>query len=155
MYSTSVYLAGPIQDQNKQDALEWRLLVQRQLEFFGIGSINPLRNEPTPPHTLTYDVDPHGLFTSPRAIDAKNMYDVKSCDLMLAYLPEHAEPVGTLIEIGLGRAYHKPIVAVTIKPRYLKCPLLQGSCGWIVPDFDTAIGVIQGLLCNVEYGEEV
>jgi nucleoside 2-deoxyribosyltransferase len=141
----TVYLAGPIRDQTVASANDWRSAVASALLRHGIKGISPLRCEPPGIEGIyagTYD-DPK--FGTLKAIASKNVYDTKACDLALIYLPD-ASSVGTIIELALAYAYHKPVVLVTTDERLLTHPLVRQCAGWCLPSLDDAVELIVGLL---------
>src|ERR1700675_5082727 len=101
-----VYLAGPIAGRSKNEANNWRYRVAHLLINHGIVAISPLRCEPIN-NAGIYDIplahygqiqDPR--FGSSRAIGNKNRFDIKSTDMLLAYMPEEFPlSLGTLGEI--------------------------------------------------------
>jgi nucleoside 2-deoxyribosyltransferase len=151
----TVYLAGPIAGLTETEAKTWRSGVQEQLMEANIMGISPLRCEPA--IDGYYDVpcgeqlnDP--CFGAPRAIASKNEFDVRSCDMILAYFPSYSgkndEPVsvGTLIELAWGHALEKPVVLVT-NDEYLKLhPLVQHCVGWSLDTLEQAVEVLIGVL---------
>jgi nucleoside 2-deoxyribosyltransferase len=107
----TVYLAGPILGLTVAEANDWRDDVASRLWSYGIVGISPLRCEPpgiSGTYAGTYD-DPK--FGTLKAIASKNVFDTKACDLTLCYIPNRPEPsVGTIIELALAYAYHKPVI---------------------------------------------
>ena len=75
--------------------------------------------------------------------------------MILVYLPkemnERRPSWGTSIEIGWASAHDKPIVLVTDDANLATHPLVRESVGWIVPDLDTGIQVVNSVL--TVYGE--
>ena len=115
-----VYLAGPVLGMTESMANDWRRKVADKLRPHGIIGISPLRCEPI--HGPTYEAGyPDERFGTARAIMAKNMFDVKTCDMVLAYIPhpfqgEH-HSWGTMQELAWGRAFDKPVILVSDDPR--------------------------------------
>jgi nucleoside 2-deoxyribosyltransferase len=136
-----IYLAGPITGCNKTEANDWRHGVQINLPP-GLVGISPLRCEPRveTKYKLFYDSD---IFGSPAAIASKNYFDVCNCDLVLAYLPKFS--LGTIIEIGWAKGLRKPVVVVSEEEGIYNHPLITQSAGWVVPDMEKALDVIEGL----------
>lgn len=139
----TVYLAGPITGQTTAQANDWRTSLCKKLDDIGIRGISPLRCEPKTDgvYKLFYD---DICFGTPKAIAGKNFYDVKNCDLTLAYLPQIS--VGTIIEIGWATSLQKPIVVVSDLDGIKNHPLIQECTNWIVPDFEHAYAIISGLM---------
>jgi hypothetical protein len=84
----SLYLIGPIYGCSKGEANDWRGWVAEQLP--GVNCISPLRCEPLVGQTydLHYE-DP--CFGQPKSILAKNFFDLRQCDMALAYFPKPSE----------------------------------------------------------------
>jgi len=138
-----VYLAGPITDTTVEEANEWRKRIRHSLSTRGIIGISPLRCEPQEGnvYALTYE---DIKFGTRDAIATKNCFDVDNCDMVLTYLPTLSP--GTLLEMGYAFSQSKPNVVVTTLPGLVNHPLVQHMSGWIVPDFDHAIDIIEGML---------
>jgi nucleoside 2-deoxyribosyltransferase len=144
-----VYLAGPIAGCDQEEAKDWRADVTFRLPP-GIVAINPLRSEPTPeagPYKLTYQCHKFG---TAGAIAAKNRYDVKKCDLILAHLPrdinERRPSYGTIFEIAWAVEMQKPIIVWTDDEYIREHPLVKFYVPWFVDNMDDAIDIISGLL---------
>lgn len=146
----TVYLAGPIKDCTKSQANDWRRETADALASFGLVGISPLRCEPLigPRYTANYSDPKFGL---PHAIKAKNSYDVRSCDITLAYLPKLMDGVphqsyGTIIELAWAHAYGKLVVLVTTDPEVREHPVINASSDWVLDDLEEAIEVCAGIL---------
>lgn len=154
----TVYLAGPIFGCDKGEANDWRDYVIDQLIEHCIVGISPLRCE-----ELVGDrygvtgVDP--LFGSDEAIATKNLYDVMTCDMTLAYMPkaiiERKQSWGTAIELGWAKMARKPAVLVSDEPGLLVHPVIKSCVGWRVKTLDEGIAVVAGLLRDYAIGEIV
>lgn len=86
-----IYLAGPIFQCTEGEAKDWRAYVESALAPHGIVTVSPLRCEPLVGER--YDTayqDP--CFGQPKSILAKNMLDLKRCDMTLAFFPPVTEP---------------------------------------------------------------
>lgn len=156
-----VYLAGPILHCTEFEANDWRGRVDRVLRRQTDGlirGISPLRCEPI--HGETYVANyPDEKFGSSRAIMNKNMFDVKNCDMVLAYLPKppdgRQQSWGTLMEIGWARAFDKPVVLVTDDPKVVEHPVLNACAGWVLPHLDDGLDVVVGILSGYVGGKNV
>lgn len=142
----TVYLAGPITGCDRDEANDWRLYVSLALAPALIQGISPLRCEPLigeryRPHYA----DPK--FGRANAIASKNVFDVKACDMMLAYLPQQDWPsVGTIWELGIAVGERKPTIVVCQCPRLAEHPVIQAASNWLLDDLDDAVEVILGVL---------
>lgn len=147
----SVYLAGPILGKTVAEANDWRAAMSLKLARFNILGISPLRCEPPGINGVyegSYD-DPK--FGHMRAIASKNLFDVRNCDVTLAYLPlsqrlSHQPSIGTLIELAYAHALGKSTILVTDDPTLLQHPLVQMCAGWVLPDLESAVELLKGLL---------
>lgn len=148
--SKLVYLAGPILGCTEGEAKNWRKWVADQLEPLGITCISPLRCEPlidAPKYGLVY-ADPS--FGTKQAIAAKNLYDVRRCDLTLAWLPLPPEgrrqSYGTIVEFGVAFEAKKAIILVSDDPNVAGHPLLGGIAGWTLDSLTEAVRCISGIM---------
>ena len=136
-----VYLAGPIAGLTDEQARDWRNDVSDRLKQHGITGISPLRCE-KPANGKTFDDGPQLDPNFAREILAKNSYDVKACDVTLAYLPKPPEGKrhswGTMWEVGATRILGKPVFIVTNDPVLEKHPLFGGVSDWVYSDMNKA-----------------
>jgi nucleoside 2-deoxyribosyltransferase len=161
-----VYLAGPILGQTEGQANNWRERVADKLKDHGIVGISPLRCEPI--HGPVYGTGyPDEKFGSPRAILSKNMFDVKRCDMTLAYLPKPVVDIsrwpydqphhswGTMQELAWARAFDRPAILVTNDTSIRDHPVLNASAGWVLETLDEATEVLIGILGGYTGGKNV
>jgi nucleoside 2-deoxyribosyltransferase len=153
-----VYLAGPVLGMNDKQANDWRQYVAGYLSGSGITGISPLRCEPI--HGPTYEAGyPDERFGTSRAIMNKNLYDVKSCDMILAYIPKPPEGQhhswGTMQEYAWAFALGKPAILVTDDPEIVNHPVINGQAGWVLDNLDDAIDVLVGILGGYTGGKNV
>lgn len=145
----SVYLAGPIAGCDQAEANDWRHTVQAKLRSHGINGISPLRCEPLigDRYMLNY-ADPK--FGTARAIGSKNIFDVRHCDMTLAYLPreinERRLSYGTIIELAWAHMIGKPTILVTDDPAVREHPVVNVCAGWLLGTLDEAAEVLVGVL---------
>ncbi len=151
----TVYLAGPIAGCDKAEANDWRHDVSRQLAEAGIVGISPLRCEPLigARSTLQY-ADPK--FGTARAIGSKNIFDVRHCDMTLAYLPreinDRRPSYGTICELAWAHMIGKPTILVTDCPVLLNHPVISACSGWLLNTLDEGVEVIIGILADYAKG---
>jgi hypothetical protein len=87
MSDVFVYLGGPVTGHTAEDVYDWRKYVHKRLVKHNIIAISPVRCEPIRQgHYNIENQDPR--FGTPRAISAKNKFDVRRCTMMIAYLPK-------------------------------------------------------------------
>ena len=175
MSRRTVYLAGPITDCTDKEANDWRATASSRLADFGITGISPLRCEPI--HGERYGADnPDPRFGVPRAIASKNVFDVRSCDMMLAYFPpeekvgelwwdadKHGFPdyaykwpsVGTIWEIGLAQMASKPTIVVCENKILARHPVIQASSSWLLDTLDEGLDVAIGVLQDYAEGNAI
>lgn len=145
----TVYLAGPIYGCTQSEARDWRADVSAQLAKHFIKSISPLRCEPLigDRYELTY-LDPR--FGTAKAIASKNEFDVRTCDLTLAYLPaslcKDKPSFGTVAEMAWAHILGKRVLLVSDHKPYIDHPVIQACASWILPTLDDAIDTIVGVL---------
>jgi nucleoside 2-deoxyribosyltransferase len=156
-----VYLAGPILGHNKSEANDWRTFVNDAFSSSGLYSltgISPLRCEPLVGEVYAANY-PDPKFGTARAIASKNMFDVRSCDMVLAYMPKptngRPHSVGTILEIGWASILCKPVVLVTDDPFLVEHPVMNASVGWVLPTLEDGIDVCTGLLGGYVGGKNV
>jgi nucleoside 2-deoxyribosyltransferase len=147
---SKVYLAGAIAGLTEGEAKDWRNYFCDLLRPHGIVGISPLRCEPPGAdgtYKLNYD-DPR--FGTARAIRGKNLFDVKQCDITLAYLPKPAEgkraSYGSMWEVGAAAALGKPTIIVSDDPNVMRHPLFGGTCDWPLDTLEQAAEVCIGIL---------
>lgn len=141
----SVYLAGPVGGCSVEEANSWRDYVAEKLEDHGIVGISPLRCEPS--IDGEYKADGYHAdkkFGTIQAIGAKNEFDVRNCNMILAYFPSTS--FGTMVEVGMGKALHTPVVVVTDLPQVAKHPVIQYCASWSLDNLDDGLDVVIGVL---------
>lgn len=167
----TLYLAGPIQDCTNEEANDWRKEVGNELEPHNIIGVSPLRCEPLvgKRYSAQY-ADPR--FGTPRAIRSKNFFDVKNCNLTLAYFPLQKglwvspdyinkpptfrmPSLGTICEVSWAFALGKPPIIVTIDDRIRKHPVIDGQAGWLVDTLEEGIEIAVGILAGYHGGKNI
>ena len=129
---TKVYLAGPMEGCSDDEMLVWRRAATLSFNE-GIKAISPVRID--------------SKFTT--AIITQNQYDVKECDVTLAYLPKSISDrrcsYGTICEIAWAHAQNKPVVIVSDDPYVHDHPVIQ-EIGVHFDELNTAVEYINQLL---------
>jgi len=153
-----VYLAGPILGQTESEANDWWRNVASELATYGIVGISPLRCEPIRGSTYgLYDPDPR--FGTARSIMHKNMYDVQTCDAVLAYIPYPTgaghHSWGTMVELSWAKAFNKLTILVSMDPSVREHPVLAGQAGWVLGNLSEAVDVLEGILGGYTGGRNV
>ena len=155
----TVYLAGPIGGLTESEAKDWRTYVDERLadETYEIQGVSPLRCEPAIKGKYDTTADQQGdpRFGTAKAIYAKNMYDVRNCDMTLAYVPKPKNGEryswGTMCELVLAHQLGKGTILVTDDPAVVGHPLLYENTGWIVDNFEDAVDIVIGVLGGYTY----
>ena len=142
----TVYLAGPIAGCTEGEAKDWRAKVNAKLADHNIMGISPLRCEPATDGRYDISTVQGGdkRFGTAQAIGSKNEFDARTCDMILVYLP--SKSVGTIIELGWGKALNKPVIVVTTDPYLSQHPVIQHCSSWSLCNLDDAVDVIIGVL---------
>lgn len=94
-----IYLAGPIDAIDKEEACSWREQVQ---DKFGSGTLLY-----SPAHAF---INAH--FVNARAIEFVNRLVIQHCDGVLANLAGEGRAFGTIREIEFARLHGKPVAVV-------------------------------------------
>lgn len=152
-----VYLAGPILGCTGPEANDWRKAVASRLKDHDIIGISPLRCEPLVGERYSANY-PDPRFGTPRAIAAKNRFDVQNCDITLAYLPEvmfNNISLGTVGEIFWADQAGKQVVLVSDHPKIVGHPVIDAAVDWKLTTMDEAIDVIVGVLGGYTGGKNV
>ncbi len=152
-----VYLAGPILGCTGPEANDWRTSVDAKLKDHGIVGISPLRCEPLIGERYS-EGTPDPRFGMARAIAAKNKFDVQSCDITLAYLPNEMGynlSIGTLGEIFWADMAGKQVILVSDHPKVNAHPVLDAAVDWKLTTLDEAVDVILGVLGGYTGGKNV
>ena len=151
----TVYLAGPIMGCTVEEANDWRIDFAEQLAFNGIRGVSPLRCEPLigERYSMHY---PDPKFGTARVIGAKNMFDVRQCDMTLAYVPKpepgRVHSLGTISELAWAAILGKPTLLVSDDPFILEHSVLSACSGWVLTNLDDALEVIIGVLGGYTIG---
>lgn len=158
MTRPTVYLAGPIFGCDKTEANDWRFYVANKLSAKNILGVSPLRCEPLVGQRYSHGTqDPK--FGTARAIASKNMFDVRNCDITLAYLPTpldgRHQSYGTICELAWASMIAKPTILVSDDPSVLNHPVVNACAGWVLTDLDEALEVMIGILGGYNGGKNV
>lgn len=146
----TVYLAGPIAGCTEGEAKDWRQYIDGKFAA-GIYGVSPLRCEPCYAERYDMDTQKHDhRFGSQRAVAGKNEFDVRNCDIVLAYLPaelnERRPSYGTVIEIAWARMLGKQVILVTDDEALRKHPLVDHCANWVLDSLEDAADVINGVM---------
>lgn len=141
----TVYLAGPIAGCAEDEAKNWRTEAANFLIQFKIKGVTPLRNEPAKNGQYVTAAASSSLSDFERkGIPAKNLFDVRMCDMILVYLPKFS--YGTVLEIGWGYALNKSIVMVTEDEGAWNHPCMHECVGWKHKTLDEGLATVVQIL---------
>jgi nucleoside 2-deoxyribosyltransferase len=108
----TVYLAGPIEGCTDEEIFIWRNEA-KDLLFDGVRGISPTRME----------------LLDPSAVITQNYMDIKTCDVVLAYLPKCISDrrcsYGTICEVAWAYSHQTPVVIVSDDPYIHEHPVLK------------------------------
>lgn len=182
MSEAFVYLGGPVTGHTDSSVRDWRKYVSDKLVRHCITAISPVRCEPIrKDHYNIEGADPR--FGTPRAISAKNKFDVKRCTMMIAYLPKmpgfdmdeelsqmlmptfggllptghYSLPTsyGTLIEAAWADMNGKQVILVSDDPYVLTHPVVDAIAPWKLDTLDDACETVIGILSAYVGGKNV
>ena len=152
-----VYLAGPILGCTAGEANDWRRYVDDRIRDHNIIGISPLRCEPLIGERYTAQYADN-RFGTPRAIAAKNKFDVMNSDITLAYLPATMAAnisLGTVGEIFWADMAGKQVILVSDHPKIISHPVIDAAVDWKLDTLDEAVDVIIGVLGGYSGGKNV
>ena len=103
-----VYLAGPIDGVQRQEALDWRENVSQHLNQVGVSTFSPAHA-----FFMVYfgGNSPLNKATA-RAVTKINRYAIRQSSVVLAYLPKDHITIGTIREIEYAVSIGKPVVVL-------------------------------------------
>lgn len=160
-----IYLAGPIAGCSYKEATNWREAVSEDF-LPGIVGISPMRLKEwakrvrkitnVAQYARVAEEGDFLLTGESHAICSRDRNDVRTCDMLFAYLPaelnKRRPSWGTSIEIGWASEAGKPIVLVTDDKSLAAHPLVRESVGWIVPTLELGVAVVNSVF-GVYVGE--
>ena len=147
-----VYLAGPILGETYTDCrFGWRQTVAMAM-LPGITVLSPMRHE----GHLSEHVGPiddevinlaEHLFSESKIIFAKDVLDIRSCDIMLAnFLGATRPSLGTVSEIGMAYILNKTIITVMEDTNIHLHPFMLEPSALVLDNLPDAITAINSLL---------
>jgi nucleoside 2-deoxyribosyltransferase len=148
-----VYLAGPITGLSYGVARHgWRQEFADLLsDAYHIKLFSPMRGKDFLAKETALDGTPNMYMDNPMAtkkgIVARDRYDVKRCDLMVAnFLGAEIVSIGTCIEFGWADAFDKPIIMVIDEENIHQHAMLDEVSGFIVTTLEEAADIARVLL---------
>jgi nucleoside 2-deoxyribosyltransferase len=144
-----VYTAGHLRGLHYDKATGWLDKVREGIAD-DIELISPMRAKEFLKGQIisgTYEDD---LIANKRAVIARDKWDVRRCDVVLANLDLAPDKVsiGAICEITLAYELRKPVIIIMSDPDSNKNnhPFVTQEASWIVSDLDEAIDVLNALV---------
>ncbi len=103
-----VYLAGPVDGVQREEALDWREGVSRHLNRASISTFSPAHAF----SVVYFGGDSPSNKAVARAVTEINRYAISQSSVVLAYLPKDRTTIGTIREIEYAISIGKPVVAL-------------------------------------------
>lgn len=103
-----VYLAGPIDGVQRQEALDWREDVSQRLNQAGVSTFSPAHAF----SVVHFGGDNPSNEVTARAVTKINRYAIGQSSVVLAYLPKDRITIGTIREIEYAVSIGKPVVVL-------------------------------------------
>lgn len=143
-----VYLAGPITGKSFGEATGWREWAAGGLHRYGIGSTDPLRGKDYLRGEEKLDLAYPKTMSTPQGIFARDLYDVRRADAVLANVLGATKPsTGTIAEVVLAGWLRVPVVLVRDDADvHHTHPFIDQSCPYIVDNLDEGISILVHLL---------
>ena len=130
-----VYLAGPVDGVQRQEALDWREDISQRLNQVGISTFSPAHA-----FSVVYfgGSSPSNKATA-RAVTEINRYAIDQSSVVLAYLPKDRITIGTIREIEYAVSIGKPVVVLVERTDVSFLSLYDTIQ---VSDWDEAVGAV-------------
>ena len=128
-----VYLAGPVDGVQRQEALDWREDVSQHLNQAGVSTFSPA-------HAFSvacFGGSSLSNKATARAVTEINRYAISQSSVVLAYLPKDRVTIGTIREIEYAISIGKPVVALV---EHTDVSFLSLYDTIQVSDWDEAVG---------------
>jgi nucleoside 2-deoxyribosyltransferase len=131
-----VYLAGPVDGVQRQEALDWREDVSQRLNQAGVSTFSPAHA-----FSVVYfsSNNPSNKAATARAVTEINRYTISQSSVVLAYLPKDRITIGTIREIEYAVSIGKPVV-VLVERTDISFLSLYDTIQ--VSDWDEAVGAV-------------
>jgi nucleoside 2-deoxyribosyltransferase len=138
-----VYLAGTITKDPRTHA--WRGVAQEQLALRGHKGLSPLRKK----DISSFSADGLKSSNPPSLFVERDEEDIKKSDMILVYTlgieTLERQSIGTWAELGLARAYRKPIIVVADHPMVKDYPFVVKWAAKVVPTLEEALDLVDWL----------
>ena len=130
-----VYLAGPVDGVQRQEALDWREGVSQRLNRAGISTFSPAHAF----SVVYFNSNGPSIKTTAQAVTEINKYAISQSSVVLAYLPKDRITIGTIREIEYAVSIGKPVV-VLVERTDVSFLSLHDTIQ--VSDWDEAVGAV-------------
>lgn len=130
-----VYLAGPVDGVQRQEALDWREGVSQRLNQAGVSTFSPAHAF----SVVYFGGDSPSNKATARAVTEINRCAIRQSSVVLAYLPKDCITIGTIREIEYAVSIGKPVVVL------IECtdtPFLSLYDTIQVSDWDEAVDAV-------------
>ena len=143
-----VYLAGPVDGVQRQEALDWREDMSQRLNQAGISTFSPAHA-----FSVVYfgGNSPSNKATA-RAVTEINRYAISQSSVVLVYLPKDRITIGTIREIEYAVSIGKPVVVLIERT---DTPFLSLYDVIQVSDWDEAVGAVIEVLFTGQFRANV
>lgn len=149
-----IYLAGPIQGLNYDEATEWRATAVRELAKIGILGMSPMRAKEYlrkehdvggKPLADKYEAFP---LSTMKAIVTRDRLDCMKSDAVIMYLRGAKKvSIGSVMEVAWADAARVPVILVMEKNGNVhEHGMVRETCGFHVETLEEAIAVAKALL---------
>jgi nucleoside 2-deoxyribosyltransferase len=130
-----VYLAGPVDGVQRQEALDWREDVSQRLKQAGVSTFSPAHAF----SVVYFGGNSLSNKATARAVTEINRYAISQSSVVLAYLPKDRITIGTIREIEYAVSIGKPVV-VLVERTDISFLSLYDTIQ--VSDWDEAVGAV-------------
>ena len=142
-----LYLGGPISGCSYDGCTNWRDYVTSKLPPI-ITAISPMRGKDyLESETQIKDCYTEHPLSGQKGIMTRDRFDVMRADaLFMNFLGSTMVSIGSIIEIGWGDAFRKPIIIAMEEDNIHSHSMVREAGGFITPSLDEAIQIAIAIL---------
>lgn len=146
MSKPKLYLAGPITGLSWEECTDWRIDVALQLSNVA-ECYSPLRHKQyLAAEQSIQDEYKDTFFSSQRAIFGRDMFDVRTSDVLFVnFLGAKRVSIGTILEIGAAWEGRKTVVIVMEKDNIHQHSMVRELTPWVVETLQAGVDVVKSL----------
>lgn len=146
MSKPKLYLAGPITGLSWEECTDWRIDVAMQLSNIA-DCYSPLRHKSyLSDEKYMKDEYTDKFFSSQRAIFGRDMFDVRSSDILFVNLLGATRvSIGTVLEIGAAWEGRKTVVIVMEDDNIHQHSMVRELTPWVVSTLESGVDVVKSL----------